>query len=58
MTPNPQAALSQPTRRQALWPWLIMPLAVLALFALLHTVKQSGKAGVGLDADPAAITEP
>jgi len=29
-------------RRNAIWPWLVMPLVVLALFALLHNVRRSG----------------
>lgn len=27
-----------PERRQAIWPWLVMPLAALALFVILHAV--------------------
>jgi hypothetical protein len=29
-------------RRNAVWPWLVMPLIILALFALLHDVRRSG----------------
>jgi len=29
-------------RRNAIWPWLVMPLIVLALFAVLHNVRRSG----------------
>jgi hypothetical protein len=35
-------------RRNAIWPWLVMPLAILALFALLHNVRSSG---AGTDQD-------
>jgi hypothetical protein len=31
-------------RRNALWPWLVMPLAILALFVVLHDVRRSGGA--------------
>ena len=36
------------TRRNAIWPWLVMPLVVLALFAVLHNVR---RAGPGTDPD-------
>jgi hypothetical protein len=43
MTPKPVAALGKTTlRRNAIWPWLVMPLVVLALFAVLHNVRRSG----------------
>jgi hypothetical protein len=29
-------------RRNAVWPWLVMPLVILALFAVLHSVRRSG----------------
>jgi hypothetical protein len=29
-------------RRNAIWPWLVMPLVVLALFAVLHNVRRAG----------------
>jgi len=29
-------------RRNAVWPWLVMPLIILALFAVLHNVRRSG----------------
>jgi hypothetical protein len=29
-------------RRTAIWPWLVMPLIVLALFLVLHNVRRSG----------------
>jgi hypothetical protein len=29
-------------RRNAVWPWLVMPLVVLALFVVLHNVRRSG----------------
>jgi hypothetical protein len=31
-------------RRTAIWPWLVMPLVILALFAVLHDVRRSGGA--------------
>jgi hypothetical protein len=31
-----------PLRRNAVWPWVVMPLVVLALFAVLHNVRRSG----------------
>ncbi len=32
-------------RRQALWPWLLMPLAALAMFFALRTVRHSTESG-------------
>jgi hypothetical protein len=29
-------------RRNALWPWLVMPAVILALFAVLHNVRRHG----------------
>jgi hypothetical protein len=29
-------------RRNAIWPWLVMPVIILALFAVLHNVRRSG----------------
>jgi hypothetical protein len=29
-------------RRNAIWPWLVMPIVILALFAVLHNVRRSG----------------
>jgi hypothetical protein len=29
-------------RRNAIWPWLVMPVVILALFAVLHNVRSSG----------------
>jgi hypothetical protein len=29
-------------RRNAVWPWVVMPLVVLALFVVLHNVRRSG----------------
>lgn len=29
-------------RRNAVWPWLVMPVIILALFAVLHNVRRSG----------------
>ena len=29
-------------RRSAIWPWLVMPLVILALFYVLHSVRRSG----------------
>lgn len=44
MTPDRTAAA--PThRRTAIWPWLVMPLVILALFTVLHNVRRSGAPG-------------
>jgi hypothetical protein len=32
-------------RRPAIWPWVVMPLAALALFLTLHTVRRGGVIG-------------
>jgi hypothetical protein len=29
-------------RRNAIWPWLVMPVIILALFAVLHNVRRAG----------------
>jgi hypothetical protein len=29
-------------RRNAIWPWLVMPMIILALFVVLHNVRRSG----------------
>ena len=29
-------------RRNAIWPWLVMPAVVLALFVILHNVRRTG----------------
>jgi hypothetical protein len=29
-------------RRNAIWPWLVMPGAILALFLVLHNVRRTG----------------
>jgi hypothetical protein len=43
MTPKRASALGPPgLRRNAIWPWLVMPLLVLALFVVLHNVRRSG----------------
>jgi hypothetical protein len=43
MTTDLATAVGQTTlRRNAIWPWLIMPLVILALFAVLHNVRRSG----------------
>ena len=31
----------QPERRQAIWPWLVMPLVALAMFYALSRLKQT-----------------
>jgi hypothetical protein len=33
-------AHSQPERRQAVWPWLLMPLVTLALFFALQNARE------------------
>jgi hypothetical protein len=45
MTTDRATAGGQPTlRRNAIWPWLVMPLVILAVFAVLHNVRRSGVA--------------
>ena len=29
-------------RRSAIWPWLVMPAVILALFVVLHNVRRTG----------------
>ena len=29
-------------RRNAVWPWLVMPAAILAVFLVLHNVRRTG----------------
>jgi hypothetical protein len=45
---RPSGAMPTALRRNAIWPWLVMPLVILALFAVLHNVRRSGP---GLDQD-------
>ncbi len=43
MTIERTPASGQPTlRRNAIWPWVVMPVIILALFTLLHSVRRSG----------------
>ncbi|HTY92325.1 MAG TPA: hypothetical protein VMC02_00435 [Steroidobacteraceae bacterium] len=43
MTIDRIAAAGQTARRRnAVWPWLVMPAVILALFAVLHNVRRSG----------------
>jgi hypothetical protein len=43
MTTDRAAGPGTPTlRRNAIWPWLVMPLVILALFWVLHNVRSSG----------------
>jgi hypothetical protein len=43
MSPDPShtAAAGTAERRQAVWPWLLLPLVALTLFFALRTVKQA-----------------
>ena len=46
-----RAAHSAAERRPAVWPWLLMPLAALALFLVLRSVRhatEQGAAGSGV----------
>lgn len=40
-----RAARPAAERRPAVWPWLLMPLAALALFFALRTVRHSTESG-------------
>jgi hypothetical protein len=40
-----RAAHSATERRPAVWPWLLMPLAALAMFVLLRSVRHATEAG-------------
>ena len=43
MTPERASGLGpNPVRRNAVWPWVVMPMVVLALFVVLHHVRSSG----------------
>ena len=47
MTPDRATAGHGPVRRNAIWPWLVMPAVILALaaylhFAVLHNVRPAG----------------
>jgi hypothetical protein len=41
MTPEPIGGGAPPERRQAVWPWLLMPLAVLAIFFALLRLRET-----------------
>ncbi|HEV2703891.1 MAG TPA: hypothetical protein VGV09_19860 [Steroidobacteraceae bacterium] len=45
MTTDRTGAGPTPLRRNAVWPWLVMPLVILALFTVLHNVRRSGAPG-------------
>ena len=40
-----RAAHSAAERRPAVWPWLLMPLAALAMFLLLRSVRHATESG-------------
>jgi hypothetical protein len=42
---SPRAVRTATERRPAVWPWLLMPLAALALFFALRTVRHSTESG-------------
>jgi hypothetical protein len=43
MTTEPLPAVVHTSRRRnAIWPWLVMPAVILALFAVLHNVRRAG----------------
>ena len=43
MTTDRVPAAGHPVlRRNAIWPWLVMPMIILALFAVLHNVRRAG----------------
>ncbi len=42
---SPRAPRPAAERRPAVWPWLLMPLAALALFFALRTVRHSTEGG-------------
>ena len=50
-----RAAHSAAERRPAVWPWLLMPLAALAMFLLLrsvrHTTESDRGAGISVPED-------
>lgn len=42
MTTNRISVAGQNARRRnAIWPWLVMPMVILALFVVLHNVRRS-----------------
>jgi hypothetical protein len=43
VTPEPSNSLlvHAPERRQAVWPWLLMPLVALMLFIALYSVREN-----------------
>lgn len=45
MTSDRSTAGPATPRRNAVWPWLVMPLVILALFTVLHNVRRSGTPG-------------
>jgi Flp pilus assembly protein protease CpaA len=43
MTTDRVSASGHPApRRNAIWPWLVMPVIILALFVVLHHVRRAG----------------
>jgi hypothetical protein len=42
MTTKRISGLGPSVRRNAVWPWLVMPMIILALFYVLHKVREYG----------------
>jgi hypothetical protein len=63
MSQTPSTALQRgperhaPERRPAVWPWVVMPLAALALFLTLHTVRRAGVIGHPAARAAAAVSD-
>jgi hypothetical protein len=47
----------QPDRRQAIWPWLVMPLIALTAFYYLDRLRTEAKEQADLAPPPAAAAE-
>jgi hypothetical protein len=52
----PGHAAPSPERRPAIWPWVVMPAAALAMFVTLHTLRHNGVASQSAARAQAAST--
>ena len=53
---NPSLAHT-PDRRPAMWPWFLMPIAALTLYAVLYSVRQSAPPNQPDSPSPAASAQ-
>jgi hypothetical protein len=55
MSPDPADQSAPPERRQAVWPWLLVPLVALAMYFALRSARTATTAP---EPEPPAIEQP